>query len=98
MSRIHSVYNWQFVNCLRLWTYMVTQPSLQAAFQPLVYSGFAYRMLGLPPELYTPLFATARIAGWSAHRLEELSYGGKLIRPRYECVEGTHPYVPMEER
>ena len=62
------------------------------------YSGFVYEMLGLPMELYTPLFAVARIAGWSAHRMEELSSGGKLIRPRYECVEEPHSYVPMENR
>ncbi len=62
------------------------------------YSGLVYEMLGLPMELYTPLFAVARIAGWSAHRMEELSAGGKLIRPRYECVEAHRPYVPMEER
>ena len=62
------------------------------------YSGFVYEMLGLPMELYTPLFAVARISGWSAHRMEELSVGGKLIRPRYECVEEPHSYVPMEKR
>ena len=62
------------------------------------YSGFVYEMLGLPAELYTPLFAVARIAGWSAHRMEELSVGGKLIRPRYECVEEHRSYVPMENR
>ena len=62
------------------------------------YSGFVYEMLGLPVELYTPLFAVARIAGWSAHRMEELTVGGKLIRPRYECVEEHRSYVPMENR
>ena len=62
------------------------------------YSGFVYEMLGLPMELYTPLFAVARISGWSAHRMEELSVGGKLIRPRYECVEEHRSYVPMENR
>jgi len=62
------------------------------------YSGLVYEMLGLPMELYTPLFAVARISGWSAHRMEELSAGGKLIRPRYECVEEHREYVPMEER
>ena len=62
------------------------------------YSGFVYEMLGLPLELYTPLFAVARIAGWSAHRMEELSVGGKLIRPRYECVEKHRAYTPMEQR
>ena len=62
------------------------------------YSGLVYEMLGLPQELYTPLFAVARISGWSAHRMEELSGGGKLIRPRYECVEGKRDYIPMEKR
>ena len=62
------------------------------------YSGFVYEMLGLPMELYTPLFAVARISGWSAHRMEELSIGGKLIRPRYECVEKHRDYTPMESR
>ena len=62
------------------------------------YSGFVYEMLGLPIELYTPLFAVSRVAGWSAHRLEELSEGGKLIRPRYECVEPHRPYTPMDQR
>ena len=62
------------------------------------YSGFVYEMLGLPQELYTPLFAVARISGWSAHRMEELSAGGKLIRPRYECVEEHRGYTPMEKR
>ncbi|KAF5067714.1 Citrate synthase [anaerobic digester metagenome] len=62
------------------------------------YSGFVFEMLGLPRELYTPLFAVARISGWSAHRMEELSGGGKLIRPRYECVEQHRGYTPMAER
>ena len=62
------------------------------------YSGFVFEMLGLPRELYTPLFAVARISGWSAHRMEELSGGGKLIRPRYECVEKHRGYAPMAER
>ncbi len=62
------------------------------------YSGFVYNMLGLPQELYTPLFATARIAGWSAHRIEELVNGGKIIRPAYESVLPRRPYIPLEER
>ena len=62
------------------------------------YSGFVYYMLGLPMELYTPLFAVARNSGWSADRMEELSGGGKLIRPRYECVEEHRSYTPMERR
>lgn len=62
------------------------------------YSGFVYEMLGLPRELYTPLFAIARISGWSAHRLEELISGGKIIRPAYESVSPRKEYVPMNAR
>ena len=62
------------------------------------YSGFAYRMLKLPMELFTPLFATARMAGWSAHRLEELLSGGKIIRPAYQSVIDEQPYTPLSER
>lgn len=62
------------------------------------YSGFVYRMLNLPEELYTPLFAAARIAGWSAHRFEELANNGKIIRPAYKSVAGHRQYVPMEQR
>ena len=62
------------------------------------YSGFVYSMLGLPQELYTPLFATARIAGWSAHRIEELVNGGKIIRPAYESILPRRPYIPLEDR
>lgn len=62
------------------------------------YSGFVYSMLDLPYELYTPLFATARIAGWSAHRIEEIVNGGKIIRPAYESVCPRRPYIPMDER
>jgi citrate synthase len=62
------------------------------------YSGFVYDMLGLPVELFTPIFAVARIAGWSAHRLEELSGGGKIIRPAYMAVHPRRRYVPMSER
>ncbi len=62
------------------------------------YSGMIYRMLGLPEELYTPIFAVARIAGWSAHRLEELQNAGKIIRPAYKCVRSRQDYVPMDDR
>ncbi len=62
------------------------------------YSGFVYRMLGLPEELYTPIFAIARIAGWSAHRIEELINAGKIIRPAYQNVCERKPYVPIDER
>ena len=62
------------------------------------YSGFVYHMLGLPVELFTPIFAVARIAGWSAHRLEELVGGGKIIRPAYMAVHPRRAYVPIAER
>lgn len=62
------------------------------------YSGFVYSMLELPYELYTPIFAIARIAGWSAHRLEELINEGKIIRPAYKSVAKHQPYVPLDER
>ena len=62
------------------------------------YSGFVYTMLGLPEELFTPIFAISRISGWSAHRIEELVNGGKIIRPAYKYV-GTHkPYHTLDER
>lgn len=62
------------------------------------YSGFVYDMLGLPHELYTPIFAIARIAGWSAHRIEELINAGKIIRPAYMSVQPHREYVSIEER
>ena len=62
------------------------------------YSGFIYNMLGLPRELFTPIFAISRIAGWSAHRLEELLLNGKIIRPAYQNISPRAPYVPIEER
>ena len=62
------------------------------------YSGMIYRMLNLPEELYTPIFAVARIAGWSAHRMEELQNMGKIIRPAYMCVKDREIYVPIQKR
>ncbi len=63
------------------------------------YSGFVYDMLGIPKELYTPLFAVARIAGWSAHRLEELVTADKIIRPAYKSlIDERLPYVARSER
>ena len=62
------------------------------------FSGFVYDMLDLPRELYTPFFAVARIAGWSAHRMEEITNGGKIIRPGYQAVAERQPYVPIDER
>lgn len=62
------------------------------------YSGFVYRMLDIPAELYTPLFAISRVVGWSAHRLEELASGSKLIRPAYKSVSPVRGYTPLDER
>ena len=62
------------------------------------YSGFVYEMLGLPRELYTPLFAIARIAGWSAHRIEELLNEGKIIRPAYKSIAPRRKYIEMNKR
>ena len=62
------------------------------------YSGFVYNMLGLPIELYTPMFAVARMAGWSAHRIEELMNMGKIIRPAYVSTNGRREYLPIEKR
>jgi citrate synthase len=62
------------------------------------YSGFVYSMLDLPPELFTPIFAIARISGWSAHRIEELINVGKIIRPAYMSVSERRAYVPLEDR
>ena len=62
------------------------------------YSGFVYTMLGIPEEMFTPMFATSRISGWCAHRLEELVNAGKIIRPAYKYVGHHRPYVDMDER
>lgn len=62
------------------------------------YSGFIYHMLGLPIELYTPIFAIARIAGWSAHRIEDIINAGKIIRPAYKNVAKHTPYIEMSQR
>ena len=62
------------------------------------YSGFVYQMLGLPLELYTPIFAIARIAGWSAHRMEEVCHKGKIMRPAYMTVCPHKEVTPMDER
>lgn len=62
------------------------------------YSGLVYNMLGIPQELFTPIFAVSRIAGWSAHRLEELINAGKIIRPAYKSIAKDRPYIPMSQR
>lgn len=64
-----------------------------------MYSGFVYTMLGIPEDLFTPLFACARVAGWAAHRLEEIAPGGRIIRPAYKStVKGVNDYIPMDQR
>jgi citrate synthase len=62
------------------------------------YSGFVYKMLGIPTDLYTSLFAVSRVAGWCAHRLEEIVAGGRIIRPAYKCVQTQLDYVPLAKR
>ena len=63
-----------------------------------MYSGLVYRMLEIPEELYTPLFAVSRIAGWSAHRMEELLTGNRIIRPAYKALPKKRPYVKISDR
>ena len=62
------------------------------------YSGFVYQMLGIPEELFTPLFAVARMPGWCAHRMEELMFGGRIIRPAYKNLTAKQSYVPINQR
>jgi citrate synthase len=62
------------------------------------YSGFVYKMMGIPQDIYTPLFAISRVAGWCAHRMEEIVSGGRIIRPAYKCVQARLPYAPMDKR
>ena len=62
------------------------------------YSGFLYKMLGIPTELYTPIFAMARVVGWCAHRMEQLTNEDKIMRPAYQSVAAEREYVPIEER
>ena len=63
-----------------------------------LYSGLVYSALGVPEDLLTPIFATARISGWCAHRLEELTTGGKIMRPAYKCVSRNTEYTPLNNR
>ena len=63
-----------------------------------LYSGLIYQMLNIPMDLYTPLFAVARVAGWSAHRIEELLTGNRVIRPAYKNVATPKDYAPIDER
>lgn len=63
-----------------------------------LYSGLVYKVLGIPEDLYTPLFATARVAGWCAHRLEELISGGRIMRPAYKSVSHSKKFVDINDR
>ncbi len=63
-----------------------------------LYSGLVYKMLDIPADLFTPIFTAARVAGWSAHRIEELLTGGKIIRPAYKNTNIIHNYTPIDER
>lgn len=63
-----------------------------------MYSGLVYRMLGIPEELFTPLFAVARMAGWAAHRMEEMLTGNRIIRPAYKAIAKSREYVKLEDR
>jgi len=63
-----------------------------------LYSGLVYRMLDIPLELYTPLFAISRIAGWCAHRIEECITSNKIIRPAYKCIAKPNTYIPLDKR
>ena len=63
-----------------------------------LYSGLVYKILGIPEDLYTPLFASARIAGWCAHRVEEIITSSKIMRPAYKSVTKSREYIPMSDR
>ncbi len=62
------------------------------------YSGFVYKMLGIPIEMFTPIFAISRMSGWSAHRIEEIVNAGKIIRPAYKSVAPRRDYVRLSDR
>ena len=63
-----------------------------------MYSGLIYDMLDIPPDMFTPLFASARMAGWCAHRMEEISTGLRIMRPAYRAAQIRRAYIPVEER
>ena len=63
-----------------------------------LYSGLVYRMLSIPVEMYTPLFAISRVAGWCAHRIEEFYTSKKIIRPAYKFISHKNEYIPLDER
>ena len=63
-----------------------------------LYSGFVYNALNIPIDIATPLFATARLSGWCAHRIEEIVAGGKIMRPAYKCIMPKCTYIPIDKR
>jgi citrate synthase len=63
-----------------------------------MYSGLVYKLLGIPQELYTPLFAIARMVGWCAHRIEEVFNSNRIIRPAYKAVTPKTDYIPLADR
>jgi citrate synthase len=74
------------------------KPGLSFSANVDFYSGFVYEMLNIPRELYVPIFAVSRIAGWSAHRIQELVSGGKIIRPAYKSISERRLYIPLVKR
>lgn len=73
-------------------------PDAQIAANVDLYSGFVYEMLDIPSDLYTPLFAVARVAGWCAHRIEQIVSDNKIIRPAYKCILEAQPYTKLKQR
>ena len=63
-----------------------------------LFSGLIYRMLGISPDLFTPLFAISRISGWCAHRMEEVIFANRIMRPAYKYLGNTQPYIPLDQR
>jgi citrate synthase len=63
-----------------------------------MYSGLVYQLLGIPRELFTPIFAISRVPGWIAHRIEEVLTGGRIIRPAYKAIGPDVKYVPLADR
>ena len=63
-----------------------------------LYSGLVYRMLGIPTDLFTPLFAVSRMPGWAAHRMEELLNGNRIVRPAYKAIGPKQTYIDLESR
>ena len=84
-------------NAIELFT-EITGKEKDLAINVDFYSGFVYKMLNIPPEVYTPIFAMSRIAGWCAHRLEEIMVSDRIIRPAYKNVLKAKEYVDIENR